>query len=138
MSGALIESDVHGDEARSAIVGIGLNVNLDPSSMAEISQTATSIREMAGHEVSRLDALQLLLREFEELCLALRHGEPIHQEWRRRLDTLWKEVTVRRGTEVWEGRAETVDKEGNLLLRCRDGRLLTVIAGEVTLRKDNP
>ena len=137
VSGALIETDVHGEEARSAVVGIGLNVNLDPSSMGEISQTATSIREMAGHEVSRLDALQLLLREFEELCLALRHGEPVHQEWQRRLETLGKDVAVRRGSEVWEGRAESVDKDGNLLLRCLDGSLRTVMAGEVTLRKDS-
>lgn len=138
VSGALIESDVSGDKVNSAIVGIGLNVNLDPASMAEISQTATSIRQMAGHEVSRLDTLQLLLHEFEQLCLALHHGEPIHQEWQRRLETLGKEVSVRRGNEVWEGRAESVDKEGNLLLRCSDGGLLTVNAGEVTLRKDNP
>ena len=137
VSGALIESDVQGEQANSAIVGIGLNVNLDPSSMPEISETATSLKEMLGREVSRLDMLESLLCEFEELCQALHHGEPIHKEWQRRLDTIGREVAVKQGNEVLEGYAESVDKDGNLLLRCPDGTLATIISGDVTLKAKN-
>jgi biotin-(acetyl-CoA carboxylase) ligase len=78
--------------------------------------------------------LQALLSEFEELYLALRRGEPIDKEWRRRLETLGQQITVRSGDTVWEGYAESVDENGNLLLRCRDGGLMTITAGDVTLR----
>jgi BirA family biotin operon repressor/biotin-[acetyl-CoA-carboxylase] ligase len=137
VSGALIESDIQGERVGSAIVGIGLNVNLDTSSLAEISDTATSLKEMLGREVPRAAILEGLLCEFEEVYQELRHGQPVIKEWQRRLQTLGKEVLVKRGNEVWEGYAESVDKDGNLLLRRPDGTLSTIIAGDVTLKTKN-
>ena len=134
VSGVLIESDVQGDKVNYAIVGIALNVNLDPSSIPEISETATSLKQVLGQEVSRLDVIESLLVEFEELYQTLRRGEPIDGEWRHRLETLGKEVTVRSGDMVHEGYAESVDDEGNLLLRRLDGSLVTIAAGDVTLK----
>lgn len=134
VSGALIESDVQDETVNSAILGIGLNVNLDPSSIPEIAETATSLRDVLQKEVSRLEMLRSLLGEFEELYSALRQGEPIDKLWRHRLETLGKQVTVRSGEMVEEGYAESVDDEGNLLLRRPDGGLVTIVAGEVTLQ----
>jgi BirA family biotin operon repressor/biotin-[acetyl-CoA-carboxylase] ligase len=134
VSGVLIESDVQGDTVNYAIVGIALNVNLDPSSIPEISETATSLKQVLGREVSRFHVLESLLGEFEKLYQALRRGEPIDSEWRRRLETLGKKVAVRCGDELKEGYAESVDDEGNLLLRCPDGSMVTIAAGDVTLR----
>ncbi|GAG00795.1 unnamed protein product, partial [marine sediment metagenome] len=134
VSGVLIESDVQGDTVNYAIVGIALNVNLDPSSIPEISETATSLKQVLGREVSRFHVLESLLGEFEKLYQALRRGKPIDSEWRRRLETLGKKVAVRCGDELKEGYAESVDDEGNLLLRCPDGSMVTIAAGDVTLR----
>ena len=134
VSGVLIESDVQGDTVNYAIVGIALNVNLDPSSIPEILETATSLKQVLGREVSRFHVLESLLGEFEKLYQALRRGEPIDSEWRRRLETLGKKVAVRCGDELKEGYAESVDDEGNLLLRCPDGSMVTIAAGDVTLR----
>lgn len=134
VSGILIESDVGGETVNYVIVGLALNVNLDPSSIPEIAETATSLKQVLGHEVSRLDMLEALLTEFEELYSTMCRGEPIDKEWRRRLETLGKEVTVTCGQDVREGHAESVDEDGNLLLRLHDGRLVTIAAGDVTLR----
>ena len=133
VSGILIEADMQGGSLGYAIVGLALNVNLDTQAIPEIAQTATSLKEMVGREVSRRDMLVSLLGEFEGLYQALRRGEPIDKEWRRRLETLGKEIAVRCGDEVKEGYAETVDEEGNLLLRYPDGSLATISAGDVTL-----
>ena len=137
VSGILIESDAHGDRVNYAIVGIALNVNLDPASIPEISVTATSLKQNLGREVSRREVLIALLDEFEALYSALRRGEPIDREWRRRLETLGKRVAVRCGDEVQEGVAEGVDEDGNLLLRHSDGSLMTIAAGDVTLKSSN-
>jgi len=51
-----------------------------------------------------------------------------------RLETLGRDITVQCGSEVWQGCAESVDDDGNLLLRRPDGSLLTIAAGDVTLR----
>jgi biotin-(acetyl-CoA carboxylase) ligase len=47
---------------------------------------------------------------------------------------LGQQVTVKCGDEVHQGYAESVDEQGNLLLRRPDGSLLTVTAGDVTLQ----
>jgi biotin-(acetyl-CoA carboxylase) ligase len=44
---------------------------------------------------------------------------------------------VRCGDEVQEGVAEGVDEDGNLLLRHSDGSLMTIAAGDVTLKSSN-
>jgi BirA family biotin operon repressor/biotin-[acetyl-CoA-carboxylase] ligase len=137
VSGILIESDAHGDRVNYAIVGIALNINLDTATIPEISETATSLKQILGREVSRREVLLALLGEFEALYSALRRGEPIDQEWRRRLETLGKKVAVRCGDDVQEGVAEGVDEDGNLLLRHSDGSLVTIAAGDVTLKSSN-
>jgi len=134
VSGILIESEVEEEKVNFVVIGIGLNVNLDPSSNPEIAETATSLRAALGEGVSRLEMLCSLLGEFEELYDALREGEPIDELWRSYLGTLGQQVAVRCGEQVWQGYAESVDDEGNLLLRCPDGSLLTIVAGEVTLQ----
>jgi BirA family biotin operon repressor/biotin-[acetyl-CoA-carboxylase] ligase len=134
VSGILIESKVQNEAVSYAILGIAVNVNLDPSSIPEISETATSLRQLLKRKVSRLEILPALLSEFEELYNALRRGEPIDKLWRRRLETIGREITVKCGLEVWQGYAESVDDDGNLLLRCPDGSVKTIVAGEVTLK----
>lgn len=134
VSGILIESEVHEEGVNATVVGIGLNVNLEPSSNSEIAEIATSLREALGRKVSRLEMLRSLLETFEKLYEALQHGERIDELWRRHLDTLGKQVMVRCGDQVLHGYAESVDDEGNLLLRHPDGSLLTIVAGEVSLK----
>jgi len=134
VSGVLIESDVSGDAVGYAIVGIALNVNLDTDAIPEIADIATSLKREVGLHFSRLEVLTSLLAEFEKVYRDLRDGEPIENEWRRRLSTLGKRVTVRCGDTVREGTAEDVDADGNLLLRLPDGGLDVISAGDVTLR----
>ncbi|MBI4307778.1 MAG: biotin--[acetyl-CoA-carboxylase] ligase [Chloroflexi bacterium] len=131
--GILIDSQMRIDEVDYAIVGIGLNVNLDPAKYPDIP-SATSISAELGHPVSRLDLLVNILADLERLYEGIRQREPIHEVWSLFLDTLGRDISVRWGDVTEQGRAETVDEDGNLLLRRADGSLARVIAGEVTLR----
>ncbi len=135
VSGILSEADISGDSIRYAIVGIAINVNLDTNAIPEIAGTATSLSMELGRKVSRLKVLVALLNEFDSLYAALQRGEPICQQWRQRLETIGRRVTVRCGDEVQQGYAEDVDENGNLLLRHDDGSLSTIAAGDVTLRE---
>lgn len=134
VSGILTESALRGQSVDWAVIGIGINVNFDPKAFPEIAGIATSLSNELGREVSQLDVLLSLLREIELFYLALRRGEPIHEEWRSCLETLGKVVQVKSGNDVEEGYAESVDSDGSLLLRRPDGSLARFITGEVTLR----
>ena len=134
VSGVLIESDVAGDKVNYAIVGMALNVNLEVDIFPEIAAIATSLKREIGLHFSRLDMAASLLGEFEDVYNALRKGEPIQQEWKRRLKTLGQKVTVRCGDVVRKGVAEDVDDDGNLLLRLPNKKLEVISAGDVTLK----
>jgi BirA family biotin operon repressor/biotin-[acetyl-CoA-carboxylase] ligase len=132
--GILIESEVRGRQVGFAIIGIGVNVNLNPSDFPEISPTATSLSHELGRNISRLDILRCLLTETERLYLALAGGDSVYQEWRDNLVTLGKKVRVRSGETTYNGVAESVATDGSLLLRQPDGSLTKIVAGDVTLR----
>ena len=132
--GILIESEVQGDKANYAIIGIGINVNLRPADFPELPPVATSLSEETGHEVSRLDIMRHLLFETDRLYLTLPDGEAIYEQWRDNMATLGKKIRVSSGDSIYEGIAESVARDGSLLLRHPDGSLTRIVAGDVTLR----
>jgi BirA family biotin operon repressor/biotin-[acetyl-CoA-carboxylase] ligase len=87
-----------------------------------------------GREVPLIEVIRRLLVEIERLYLTLPSGESIYQQWRDRLITLGRKVEVRWGKTMYAGVAESVARDGSLLLRCSDGSLTKVVAGDVTLR----
>jgi BirA family biotin operon repressor/biotin-[acetyl-CoA-carboxylase] ligase len=132
--GILIESDVRGSVVDYAVIGIGLNVNLNTADFPEIAATATSISQELGGEISRREMIRCLLEEVEDLYLALSKGDSVFQEWRERLVTLGKEVEVSSGQTSYKGIAESVASNGSLFLRQPDGSLIKIVAGDVSLR----
>jgi BirA family biotin operon repressor/biotin-[acetyl-CoA-carboxylase] ligase len=132
--GILVESKLRGNIVDYAILGIGVNVNLRLADFPEILPIATSLSDELEREVSRLELIRRLLVEIERLYLALPTGGSIYEEWQDRLVTLGKRVSVQWGKIRYEGTAESVARDGSLLLRHSDGSLTKIVAGDVTLR----
>ena len=133
--GILIESDVQGNMVNYAIIGIGVNVNLKLSAFPDLLLTATSLSDELGREVSRLDIIRQLLVEMERLYLTL-PAESIYEQWRDRLITLGRRVCVRSDKTTYEGIAESVTRDGSLLLRHSNGSLTRIVAGDVVTLPD--
>ena len=134
--GILTELELEGDRVSFVVVGMGLNVNLDPGQLpAELIVPATSLSHVLGGEVARLPLLWALLGAVEERYLRLKLGSSPHAEWAERLVTLGRQVRVSGVGSVLEGLAEGVDANGALVVRRADGRLETVLAGDVSLRE---
>ena len=134
LSGILVETEVVGGEIDHAVVGIGVNVNLDVGRYPEIASTATSLMAESGRHVDRSRALRLVLEHLDRYYARIRSGASLTTEWASMLDTLGKVVQVSWRDHVIEGTAETVDDQGNLVLRKSDGSTVSVVAGEVTLQ----
>ncbi len=133
-SGILIENDIVGEGVSHCVVGIGVNVNFDPSKHEEIAQISTSLFRETGKPFDRTDVLLRLLTSLDDLYAELKRGVSLTSRWSDYLDTLGKAVQLRWREEVVEGLAEAVDEQGNLLIRRSDGTLFTAIAGEVTFQ----
>jgi BirA family transcriptional regulator, biotin operon repressor / biotin---[acetyl-CoA-carboxylase] ligase len=132
--GILTEMHAEPGQVRFVIVGIGLNVNQEtfPEGLASV---ATSLRVETGKPHSRLELLVLLLREFEnDYNRFLREGVTSVVE---RFDAVssyakGKRVRVTNGADSYTGVTVGLGPEG-LLQVCRDdGRVVTVLTGDVT------
>jgi BirA family biotin operon repressor/biotin-[acetyl-CoA-carboxylase] ligase len=136
--GILTELGATGERLDYAVVGLGLNVNLDfgtAETMEGLAATATSLSQELGREVSRLALLWRILENVESRYQRLEAGESPHDEWASRLVTLHNHVTVDTPQGTIEGWAESVDADGALILRTNCGERQRVLAGDVTLRK---
>jgi BirA family biotin operon repressor/biotin-[acetyl-CoA-carboxylase] ligase len=137
LAGVLAESR-QGADGLAVVVGIGLNVNMDPA-RAEGAPGATSLRSITGRPHARAEVLRSLLDEMDPMYRSLVAGETLVPEWRESLETIGQHVTVssadpRAPGVIVEGIARDVDEMGRLLVEGDDGMMRAVAAGEVTLR----
>ena len=136
VSGILIENEFEGEQLVAAIIGVGINVNLDPGAFSEISEIATSLSSETGRSISSSDTLYSVLDALEEIYADLRNGKDVYEQWLPLVETIGKTVQVRYGETILQGVAESVDPEGRLVLREPDGKHWHMVAGEVTFQTD--
>src|SRR6266516_5900583 len=133
VGGILTEMHAEPNQVRFVIVGIGLNVNQEkfPDEFANI---ATSLRTETGKPQSRTEVLVRLLREFEnDYNRFVREGvgsvitrfESVSSYAKGR------RVRVTNGTESYLGTTTGLAPEGLLQVTRDDGKVVTVIAGDV-------
>ena len=142
-AGILAESAIEGDSVCYAVLGIGINVSLNPSDDDEISTIAISVNEAAGTEVARESLLRQLLLELDDLYRTLTAGgkdaaRSTITEWSGLLQTVGNRVTATFRDDSISGQAIGVDDTGNLLLRTDAGETVTLTAGDVTLSAQPP
>jgi BirA family transcriptional regulator, biotin operon repressor / biotin---[acetyl-CoA-carboxylase] ligase len=129
--GILTEVVSHGGTP-SAIVGIGLNVNLDPRA-AGLPETATSLSHELGQSVSREAMLYAVLTYVgRRLALADAALLPaLRAEWEALLWRRRQRIGVSQDGDVLHGIVEGLSASGALLLRQDDGRCIEVTVGDV-------
>ena len=137
VAGILVETAVRGDRVDHAVLGIGINIDLDLDSLAGIRDFTTNLNVALGAPVSREDLLRQLLHDLDSLYHQALQGVPIIGEWRPLLDTLGYRVQTYGRGDSHTGVAEDIDDLGNLLLRLDDGSSVTLTAGDVSLT-DHP
>lgn len=142
LAGILTEFELDETGLNWVIVGLGVNVNLDFEQMdleadgLILSQTATSLSTIVGHAVDRLPLLQQFLAAVERRYQRICQGESPYQEWASHLINLGEFVTVSHVDGSQEsGHVDGANEDGALLLRQADGSILSVWAGDVTLRR---
>ncbi|MFH2011505.1 MAG: biotin--[acetyl-CoA-carboxylase] ligase [Pseudomonadota bacterium] len=136
IGGILTEFSAEQDQINFVIVGVGLNVNFDPSIYPEIGDTSTSISKALGKEISRVKLLRSILEEIEKGYNLFKEGKitQIRNEWDTHSLLTGKPVKVTSFGNTEEGIAESVDEDGYLILRDHKGERKRIFSGDVTLR----
>lgn len=142
VAGLLTETSVIGDRLDFAVIGVGINVNLEPAMLGEVLSPATSLQAELGRPVDRAGLLIDILRQIEARYLDATGRRrswqdlqtTIYAAWADRVVTVGREVTVTGDQGVVHGVAEGVDPDGALLVRDMAGNLHRIMIGDVSLR----
>ena len=136
--GILTEMSAELDCVRYVILGIGVDVNIAEEELPEeLRAIATSVRIESGNEIDRPGLAAAILRELDaEYSRLNRDGfKSIAEDWESQCVTLGRNVTIDIGERRIEGRAESLDEDGALMVRTRFGQLERIIGGDVSLEK---
>jgi BirA family biotin operon repressor/biotin-[acetyl-CoA-carboxylase] ligase len=145
LGGILTEIKADMDRIFHAVIGIGININLEAGDMSdEIKACATSIKiEQKGgraevqnsSDSSRTLFVIEIIKELDRwYSMLLNSGKkPIIEEWLKLSSTIGRAVKVTVGNNVFTGIAGTIDEEGMLMLKLPDNTVKKISAGDVTI-----
>ena len=130
ISGILTEIGADMDCLNYAVVGIGINANIDQQSLPEEGR-ATSISRELGRDVLLVELASRVLAEVERCSGDLTSSfDLIHLEWSQRSATLGRRVRIATRSGEFEGMAVDLDADGALLVERDGGQIERVVAGD--------
>ena len=113
-----------------AVLGVGLNANLDPQDLGVPDREVATLRSELGRDVDLLELLGSLLFHLDHELGRIEDFGPVLDDWRALSSTLGERVRVRKFGEVLEGMALDLGPEGELLLETQSG-IVELFEGEV-------
>jgi BirA family transcriptional regulator, biotin operon repressor / biotin---[acetyl-CoA-carboxylase] ligase len=125
--GILMEISAEVDRLEYALVGIGLNANVDVSCFP-LDWNATSLLKELGQNISRVELIQRILLEIEATYSKMNSDE-VFQEWCGASATIGKLVRIASPSGDREGTALALSEDGALCLKTENGTL-RILAGD--------
>lgn len=136
LCGILAEIRADGENVQHAVVGIGLNANVDTTLLPdEIQAIATSLQTITGSPCSLRALMSAILTELEPLTSSLTENgagfRGVAEEWREHSSTLGHIVTVQTPAGKLTGLADHADDQGVLYIKDESGKLHAIHSGDV-------
>ena len=138
LAGILTELNAELDRIRYLVLGVGVNLNQAVKDFPpEVAKLATSLAIETGAPVDRGAVAARIMEELERDYARIRGGgfEALANEWAQHCSTLGKQVRIQIGDRLVQGRAESLDAEGALLVRSSYWNLERIVGGDVTVLK---
>ncbi|MBP8067718.1 MAG: biotin--[acetyl-CoA-carboxylase] ligase [Pedobacter sp.] len=122
IGGVLIENSIVGNDIKTAIIGIGINVN-QRYFEGELTHKATSVFQILQKDVNLMELLAEVCKELEHLYLQLRAGKhtKIRKVYVEKLYQLNKLAYYQKNGEVFEGIIRGVSDIGLLKMETDSG-----------------
>ncbi len=136
LAGILTELSTEMDYINHVVTGIGINVNTE-AFPEEIASTANSLRIATGQNFSRAELTACCMECFEECYEIFSRTEDLSalkEEYESLLVNMGRQVKVLEPGHEYIGKALGINERGELLVKKEDGQILTVFAGEVSVR----
>jgi BirA family transcriptional regulator, biotin operon repressor / biotin---[acetyl-CoA-carboxylase] ligase len=137
VAGILLDISAEADQVNHAVIGIGINANVDASAISlRLDGTkVTSISDELGHVASKLALTRALLENLEcwYLDIERRGTGIIVREWKKNSVMLGRKISVKQNSKTIHGIAADINEDGSLLLRTDNGDI-NVVSGDIKIR----
>ena len=131
VAGLLLETALSGNLVSEAVLGAGINVNWANAEMpAELVDRATSLIDLGGRLLDRVDLLGRYLAALADEVVALEAGESPLERYRAASWLTGRNVSVSAGERVISGRVHGIGADGSLEIETPGG-FVGVAYGEV-------
>lgn len=139
VAGILIDISMEAERINYAVVGIGINANVDSSAISSYLEKGikvTSLSDELGHKTNILDLTKVILERLEYYYMELKRCAPntIIEEWKKNSDILYQKVAVMQNNRTIQGIAADVNDDGSLLVRTNDSNNINVVASDIHVR----
>ena len=139
VAGILIDISMEAERINYAVVGIGINANVDSSAITSYLEKGikvTSLSDELGHKTNILDLTKVILERLEYYYIELKRCAPntIIEEWKKNSDILYQKVAVMQNNRTIQGIAADVNDDGSLLVRTNDCNNINVVASDIHVR----
>jgi BirA family biotin operon repressor/biotin-[acetyl-CoA-carboxylase] ligase len=134
ISGILTEMKIRGGNIDFVVVGIGININMEPDDFKkELLDISTSLKMQISERVSRLELTAHLYGLLEKWYrLFIEEGFlPVRDRWMKYSDIIGKTIEVRDRDVVQKGTCRGIDHNGLLLLGNEKNRTIQILSGDV-------
>ncbi len=128
--GILTELSAETDRVKFVAIGIGINVN---TPVNQLPPHATSLKNEADKNFSRVELIREILRSLEEWYLRFQEEGPavVMMRWKELSSTLGKHIKISDPNQTIEGKAIDIDDDGGLLIRSDSGIVVKKMSGDV-------
>jgi BirA family biotin operon repressor/biotin-[acetyl-CoA-carboxylase] ligase len=139
VAGILIDISMEAEGINYAVIGIGINANVDSlaiSSNLEKGVKITSLSDELGHDTNTLELTKVILERLEYYYMKLKRCAPctIIEEWKKNSDILDQKVALMQNNRIIRGIAVDVKNDGSLLVRTDDCHNINVVASDIRVR----
>lgn len=124
LGGILIENSISGNQLKSSIIGIGLNVNQQIFD-TQIQSKAISMNQILHHDVNKLEVLAQICRGIEQYYLNLKANkiQVIKEDYIKNLFKYQTEALFKAQGQEFRGTISDVDNNGLLNVSCLNGQI---------------
>jgi BirA family biotin operon repressor/biotin-[acetyl-CoA-carboxylase] ligase len=137
LGGVLVEAPVISDRLVYVILGIGVNLNVEPAELAAslgpLAEGAVSLHEVLGHDVDRTAFAATVLNRLEKWhkTFLTRGAGAVLSAWRARDALQGRRLEARTAGKVCEGHCRGIDADGSLIIEDDTGRVQHIVAGAI-------
>ncbi len=121
---------------QQVVIGIGLNVNMQPEDVSDIDQPWCSLAEIMGRPLNRNELIGLLLPQLQSMLQSFPqvNNDRLRREWQQWDILHGRQVQIHSNQQQFQGQVQGIDPQGQLDVLLNNGEQKFFSSADVSVR----